>query len=414
MKVLVVDDEPDFELLVRERLRRDVEEKRYTMLFARSALEALRLLEQHKDIYVVLTDINMPEMDGLTFLEKVVAANYLCKVIVVSAYGDMRNIRTAMNRGAVDFVTKPVDFKDLRLTIDKTLRQVGELRDALDENRELVTAYDIMARSAEALRQANQLKTELLAIAAHDLKNPLQAVVGFAELINEKSKNELKNGVPNPTLESIAAMSEKISSSSYRMFSLIQQLLETTAIESGNVKLNKTPTNVSDLLRQVIQQNQTSADKKLQTIQFTSSPNLSALIDADRMREVFDNLISNAIKYSPAGKTIYVETKKNTGIRGQETDINTFPSPDSCILIAIRDEGQGLTEEDKKKLFGKFQRLSARPTGGEHSTGLGLSIVKQLVELHGGRVWAESDGKGKGSTFFVELPTTNGFTQELA
>ncbi len=410
MKVLVVDDEPDFELLIRERLRRDVEEKQYAILFACSAFEALELLEQHKDIYVVLTDINMPEMDGLMFLEKVVAANYLCKVIVVSAYGDMRNIRTAMNRGAFDFITKPVDFKDLRLTIDKTLRQVGELRRALDENRELIAAYDIMARSAEALRQANQLKTELLAIAAHDLKNPLQAVVGFAELIYEKSKSELRNGVPNPAFESIAIMSEKISNSSYRMFSLIQQLLETSAIESGSMKLHKTKTDIGDLLRQAVQQNQANADKKLQTIHFTSSPNLIAEIDADRMREVFDNLISNAIKYSPTGKTIYVEMKKHTGNRRQKTEaINALPSSDSSILISIRDEGQGLTDEDKKKLFGKFQRLSARPTGGENSTGLGLSIVKQLVELHGGWVWAESEGKDQGSTFFVELPATNGF-----
>ncbi|MDX2130334.1 MAG: ATP-binding protein [Chloroherpetonaceae bacterium] len=111
------------------------------------------------------------------------------------------------------------------------------------------------------------------------------------------------------------------------------------------------------------------------------------------MQEVFDNLVSNAIKYSPKGRKIGVSCQKHS------TD-----SMKECIRIEIKDDGQGLTEEDKEKLFGKFQRLSAQPTGGESSTGLGLSIVKQIVEMHGAKVWAESEGKDKGATFIVELP----------
>jgi len=115
----------------------------------------------------------------------------------------------------------------------------------------------------------------------------------------------------------------------------------------------------------------------------------------ERMREVFSNLISNAIKYSPHGKTITVRYGYS------ESD-----SESKRVLIAVKDEGQGLSDLDKQKLFGQFQRLSARPTGGESSTGLGLWIAKQFVEKHGGRIWAESEGKGKGTTFFVELPVT--------
>jgi response regulator receiver sensor signal transduction histidine kinase (EC 2.7.3.-) len=116
------------------------------------------------------------------------------------------------------------------------------------------------------------------------------------------------------------------------------------------------------------------------------------------MREVIDNLISNAIKYSPQGTNITVRVQHS-----KDDDADGAPS----VLISVRDEGQGLTEEDMKKLFGKFQRLSARPTAGESSTGLGLSIVKQLVELHGGKVWAESEGKNKGSIFRIELPSAS-------
>jgi signal transduction histidine kinase len=122
------------------------------------------------------------------------------------------------------------------------------------------------------------------------------------------------------------------------------------------------------------------------------------LVDTDRMREVIDNLISNAIKYSPEGKTIAVRVQHSK-------DDNDGGAP--SVLVSVRDEGQGLTEEDMKKLFGKFQRLSAQPTAGESSTGLGLAIVKQLVELHGGKVWAESEGKNKGSIFCVKLPSAS-------
>ena len=132
-----------------------------------------------------------------------------------------------------------------------------------------------------------------------------------------------------------------------------------------------------------------NAEKKSQTIELDLAQNCLAELDIERMREVFENLVSNAVKYSPKGKRIQV---------------SLMQASEETVRIAVKDEGQGLTEADKEKLFGKFQRLSARPTGGESSTGLGLSIVKQLVELHGGKVWAESEGKDNGATFFVELP----------
>jgi signal transduction histidine kinase len=133
-------------------------------------------------------------------------------------------------------------------------------------------------------------------------------------------------------------------------------------------------------------------------LSFQGEPNCMVLIDTDKMREVIDNLISNAIKYSPEGKTITVRVQHSKDDDAEDT---------SSVLVSVRDEGQGLTEDDMKKLFGKFQRLSARPTAGESSTGLGLSIVKQLVELHGGKVWAESEGKNKGSIFRIKLPSAS-------
>ena len=135
-KLLVVDDEADLEILIRQKFRRKIRENVYSFLFAHDGNEALALLKEHDDIDVVLTDINMPGMDGLTLLNKLPEANPVIKAVMVSAYGDMDNIRTAMNRGAFDFVFKPVNFEDLDTTIEKTLQHVDQLRKTLQAIKE--------------------------------------------------------------------------------------------------------------------------------------------------------------------------------------------------------------------------------------------------------------------------------------
>lgn len=137
-KILVVDDEPDVEPLVLQRMRRDIRRRKYEFVFAQNGVEALDVLSRDEDIDMVISDINMPQMDGLTLLGQIAELNPDIRSIIVSAYGDMQNIRTAMNRGAFDFVTKPLDFGDLRLTIERTLRHLEEWRDALASRDKLV------------------------------------------------------------------------------------------------------------------------------------------------------------------------------------------------------------------------------------------------------------------------------------
>jgi len=130
-KILVVDDEADLQTLIKQKFRKKIRNKLYEFVFAENGQQALERLEEHNDVDLVLSDINMPEMDGLTLLTKINEKHSLLKSVIVSAYGDMDNIRTAMNRGAFDFVTKPVDFTDLELTIEKTLKHVIQLKDTL-------------------------------------------------------------------------------------------------------------------------------------------------------------------------------------------------------------------------------------------------------------------------------------------
>jgi class 3 adenylate cyclase/FixJ family two-component response regulator len=135
-KILVVDDEADLEVLIKQKFRQKIRDRSYEFVFASNGKHALEQLEAHQDVDIVLSDINMPEMDGLTLLARLNEHHSLLKSVIVSAYGDMDNIRTAMNRGAFDFVTKPIDFNDLELTIEKTLKYVYQIRDTLKAVKE--------------------------------------------------------------------------------------------------------------------------------------------------------------------------------------------------------------------------------------------------------------------------------------
>src|SRR5262249_46330772 len=148
------------------------------------------------------------------------------------------------------------------------------------------------------------------------------------------------------------------------------------------------PVDVAGLVGEVVEANQPLAVNKQQIITVSAPPNIVTMCDTDRIREAIDNLVSNAIKYSPIGGKISV----------------VVTHEDEITVIRVADQGAGLPPEDLGRLFGRFQRLSAKPTAGESSTGLGLSIVKRIIDMHGGEVTASSDGPGLGSTFTIVLP----------
>lgn len=219
---------------------------------------------------------------------------------------------------------------------------------------------------------------QILNTTAHDLKNPLTTIPVRADLI------KLKKSDP----EMIDKMCEQIKTASLNMVRIIDELLLSGTAEAGKVQLLLIKLNLSSLVSNVVSMNLPLAERKDQTLSFIAQDDVVLLGDEGKLSEILDNLINNAIKYSPANTNIEVRVKKLTG----------------KVHIEVKDEGQGLTDDDKNRLYQRFTRLSAQPTGGENSTGLGLSIVRVLVEAHGGSIWAESDGHDKGSTFIVELP----------
>ena len=188
-KILVVDDEPDLEQLVLQRMRREIRGGRYKFVFARNGVEALERLGEEDEIDMVLTDINMPEMDGLTLLKQIPAVDPNLRCVIVSAYGDMKNIRTAMNRGAFDFVTKPIDFEDLRITIDRTLSHLAMLREALEARDNLVAIRSDLAlasRMQQAILPKKFPETPQYQVfasmeAARDVGGDFYDVMGFSD-----------------------------------------------------------------------------------------------------------------------------------------------------------------------------------------------------------------------------------------
>jgi len=234
-----------------------------------------------------------------------------------------------------------------------------------------------LERANEELRNVNKLKSDILSIAAHDLKNPLSSIIGFAEIMKE----ELPLNSPEYKMAKI------IYESSIVMSKLIMDILDSAVVEGTNLKMKIETVDIAEIIERLVIENSHAANKKQQEIIFTTDKDYEVEADSRWIREAIDNLINNAIKYSPNKKKIFIS------ISGNQNNVQ----------IRVKDEGPGLTDDDMKNLFNKFQRLSAKPTGGESSTGLGLSIVKEIINLHNGKIWAESE-YGHGSTFIIELP----------
>jgi signal transduction histidine kinase/ligand-binding sensor domain-containing protein len=272
-----------------------------------------------------------------------------------------------------------------RINVRRLHARQDELTRLVDERtRSVIEAKERAERAtAEAQRQrqiaeeANALKTELLGIAAHDLRNPLQLVSGLSELMSQGLATGPK----------VAEFSQAVYEAARRMLEIVNSLLTTAALDRG-LELSRGTVDLGRLAASVLEEHGERAAAKGQHLVLEAEENCAAVVDNARIRQVLDNLVSNAIKFSPRGADVRVLVR----------------SRDGGVRLEVRDNGPGLTSDDLQRAFGRFTRLSARPTGGEAATGLGLSIVKGLVELHGGRVWAESEGPGRGSTFVVELP----------
>ena len=240
-------------------------------------------------------------------------------------------------------------------------------------------------RAKDVAEDAARLKSRLLDLASHDLKGPLVGVMMTAVTIAEEAADRPE----------IAGRAQAVHTESKRLFQVVQNLLDGSAAESGDLVLRRAPVDVAALAQEVVAELRAQAEKKSQrlTIAVEAGPGRIEA-DAGRLRQVVVNLVDNALKFSPAGAAVVVTVRCGERVR-----------------LEVRDQGPGLTTEDQQQLFQRFKRLSATPTGGEPSTGLGLALAHDLVARQGGRLWAEST-PGAGATFIAEFPAAGQATAE--
>ncbi len=261
---------------------------------------------------------------------------------------------------------RTLEIEDQKKFIEEKKREVENKNQSLEETN-------------EKLIRINKEKNQLIGIVAHDLKSPLNHITGLINIIklSDDNLNEEQNQYIKHILDSTQRLNE-----------MITHILDVEAVESGNLKINPSNIELFAILERIIVHHHTDIERKNMELVFDHN-GLKFPIRADEkiVTQIFDNLISNAIKFTPVGKKIFVSIGETKG---------------ENVRVEIKDQGPGISVADMHKLFGKYQKLSARPTGGENSTGLGLSIVKKYVEALGGKVWCESE-IGKGANFIVEL-----------
>jgi signal transduction histidine kinase len=227
-------------------------------------------------------------------------------------------------------------------------------------------------------KRAVRVQTDLMNMAVHELKNPALNVSMIADFLAKKSSDA----------DFVRELAGKLKLSSEEMISKLDFMLRLSHMEEADFELHLQEVDIVSVLKEVKSSFGLLAEQKGQIIELETADKIPAVVDRARIREVFENLVGNAIKYSYPNTKIIVKARSE----GEQ------------VMVEIKDQGQGLNERDIENLFTKFAKLSSVPTGKERSNGLGLSIVKTLVELHQGKVWAISDGKDKGATFFVSLP----------
>ncbi len=241
-----------------------------------------------------------------------------------------------------------------------------------------------LERTNGELKQANEFKSTMLSMASHDLKNPLSSILALVEVTMGRTNDS-----------AVLEMLELVISSAERMLQLVIDLLDTSALELGRIEIHKVMINATLVVDGVVEQYLAQAKKKGQTIVWESDAQCMMEADAKRLRQVADNTISNAVKYSRKGGEIVIRLKSSVNTEGKTE-----------VVFSVQDSGPGFSKADQEQMFGYFKRLSARPTGGENSSGIGLAIVKQIVDLHNGTIHLDTEF-GVGSTFTLRFPGLN-------
>lgn len=350
-RLLIVDDSSG----VRDVLAIKLQREGYVVSTAENAHDALALLDG-RSFDLMLLDVRLPDMNGLTLLRQLREQQNLLDmpIIMISGLGQPEDVVSALRDGANDYVTKPFD---LGIVLARVRTQL-------------------------ALKELKQAKDRFLQIASHDLKKPIMLVLDIARQL----RLDFQPGSPR-TDDDHSSLSFIIETGEY-MQGIVEDLLNWGALREGRLRLTTLPTDLGAVVRQAVTRNSVYASSKRINLKMEFTSNIPTIqADDSRIMQVLENLIGNAIKFSPEDKMITVRT---------------FRDGDS-LACEVSDQGPGIPDAEREKLFVAYSRLSNRPTGGETSSGLGLAICREMIHLHGGEIGARNNPSG-GATFWFTLP----------
>lgn len=360
-KILVVDDDRMNIRILEGILRKEG----FAFVSAESGEKALESYPGFQPDLVLL-DVMLPGIDGFETCRRLRAAygSACAPILFITAKAESEDVVAGFNAGGADYLPKPFRAKEALARIRTQL-----------ENR----LY------AAQLRKANEAKNKFLGMCAHDLRNPLASIRGLAEFLREP--------MIGPLNAEQADIVNSIHGASHSMLDLVNELLDIATIESGELRLSLAPTSLRELAEKAIRFSAIEASRKGTRIELDSDSAAPVLpIDAARIRQVVDNLLSNAVKYSPPGSLVRVR-------------IGEAAAPVPSATLSVHDQGPGIPEAERDRLFQDFGRLSVKPTGGEKSTGLGLAICRKIIEAHRGNIEAVNQADG-GCVFKFSLPTS--------
>ena len=360
-RVLTVDDSRAIRAFLQELLQPHVQ----VVVVAADAAEARAMFGAGGIFDLVLLDLVLPDSDGMELLRELRGRDADCAIVMITGAGGVHSATAAVLEGADGYIEK-----QHLTTAGENAQFFYALAQAVEHRAGVVAA-----------RRLESMKADFYSMVTHDLRNPAgNVLVALKMLLSGKA------GPLEPKQTSLAQLAMR---SAEKFVTLINDYLDYAKIDAGYLRLDPAAADLAAVVRSSVEQARTQADMKRQNIAFESPAEIAAFIDATKVEQVLDNLISNAIKYTPEDGAIAVDVRV-VGARA---------------IIRVSDTGSGIPESELGQLFAKYHRVPGQQTSQVQGTGLGLLIIKEIVEAHGGTVRAESEGvPGKGSVFIVEMP----------
>lgn len=375
--ILVTDDNA----ATLKTLSAGLEDMGYRVATAVSGGEALALISK-QPFDILITDIKLPDISGLEILETAKELNPETAVIMITGHASIETAVEAINEGAYAYILKPVAMTELETIINNALRE----QRLLIENRELVESLQQSNKRLEetnrALEQVSHAKSDFMAKMSHELRTPLNSIIGFSEVLLSNTMSPRDKATHDEFLNYIHI-------STKHLLNLIDSILDLSKVESGKMTLELSEFDLAMLIEDVRMTALPMLATKKQTLEIEIDEFISSILaDEPKMRQIFLNLISNAHKFTLKGGKIRIVCRLEN------------PHLLHCSVI---DNGIGISPQDQQRIFEEFGQVARSPNTRGQGVGLGLSIARRLVELHGGNIWLVSE-VGCGSTFTFSIP----------